>query len=247
MKCVYCNHDIPALWQQLYTTTSKKGTPLGAPTENITVHIGMRGQNHDQPWSSTAQLFWMQCPNDKCGELLIVVRHGYHNGRVSLNLALAEIWYALPKKRCPRPIAEEVPEPFKTDYIEAAMILEDSPRMSAVLSRRILADVLAEYANLKGFKLSKQTEKFVADTTYPTPLRDNVEHFREIADFGAHTQKDETGAIIDVTLEEAEWTLELLDGFFDYFIVARERDKKRREAFDKKIADAGRKPLDKKS
>ena len=108
-----------------------------------------------------------------------------------------------------------------------------------------MADILAEYAGLKGQKLSKQTEKFAVDPQYPTPLRENVEYFREIAYFGAHTQKDEVGAIVDVSYKEADWTLELLTGFFDYFIVSRERHKRQRVEFDEKIKQAGRKPINK--
>ena len=213
MKCPHCNHYIPALWQKTLAITDDAGRALLKPTDDLTVHIGMRGEKLDIPMSVTAQLFWMKCPNDECHELLVMVHHGYHDTRTALSRMEKDAWYAVPKRRSRRPIANEVPEPFRTDYIEAAMILEDSPRMSAVLSRRILTDVLAEYANLKEYKLSKQTEQFVADHTYSTPLRENVEHFREIADFGAHTQKDDTGTIIDVTLEEAAWTLNCLMAF----------------------------------
>src|SRR5258708_30964921 len=165
MKCPYCNHDIPALWQELCATTNDRGITLEEATNGITVYLGMRdadsGSLRRLGRSFTARLFWMKCPNELCNELLVVVRSGYHKAGVSLRLDEASEWYAVPKRRSPRPIADEVPEPFRTDYIEAAMILDDSPRMSAVLSRRILTDVLAQYANLRGYKLSAQTEKFV--------------------------------------------------------------------------------------
>jgi hypothetical protein len=67
--------------------------------------------------------------------------------------------------------------------------------------------------------------------------------FPEIADFGAHTQTDDRAEIIDVGRDEAEWTLDILDSLFDYFIVAPERNRVRREAVDAKISAAGRKPL----
>ena len=67
---------------------------------------------------------------------------------------------------------------------------------------------------------------------------------REIGDFGGHTQKDQTtGEIIEITAKEAEWTLTVIDGLFDYFIVGPARDKQRRAEFDKKIEKAGRRSI----
>jgi hypothetical protein len=244
-KCPFCNVPNPDMWNPLCAIHDNKGKPLSEPRKQISNFIKTAVFMGELGEAVTAQLFWTVCRNDECREIVVMVRHGHHAATRPPSLADLDLWFAIPKKRNPRPIADAVPEPYRTDYIEAASILEDSPRMSAVLSRRILTDLLAEYGHLKGYKLSKQTEKVAADATYPTRLRENVEHFREIADFGAHTQKDETGAIIPVTLEEAEWTLELLDGFFDYYILAQEQNKKRRVEFDKKIEAAGRKPIGK--
>jgi hypothetical protein len=127
--------------------------------------------------------------------------------------------------------------------LEAAAILDLSPRMSAVLSRRILGDLLERYAGQSRFFLTDRIDKFIADTTHPSYLRENLHHFREIADFGAHTQKNDQAEIINVDRAEAAWTLDILDSLFDYFIVAPERNRTLREAMDKKIEDAGRKPL----
>jgi hypothetical protein len=76
-------------------------------------------------------------------------------------------------------------------------------------------------------------------------LRENLHHFREVADFGAHTQKDDQQAAnIDVGREEAEWTLDVLDRLFDYFIATPAQDRKMREAMDERIKSAGRKPIE---
>jgi hypothetical protein len=68
---------------------------------------------------------------------------------------------------------------------------------------------------------------------------------REIADFSAHTQTDQDDEIINVTLEEAQWTLKIVADLFDYFIVAPKKDEELRTAFDKKIEAAGRKRIPK--
>jgi hypothetical protein len=52
------------------------------------------------------------------------------------------------------------------------------------------------------------------------------------------------GEIIEVSREEAEWTLDVVDDLFDYFIVGPERDKARRADMDKKLKKAGRRAIE---
>jgi hypothetical protein len=90
-------------------------------------------------------------------------------------------------------VDELVRDPFAKDFREACLILDDSPRMSSVLSRRILADLLEQYANLTDYKVATRIDKFIADITHPSRLRDNLHYLREIGDFSAHTMKDDQG------------------------------------------------------
>jgi hypothetical protein len=117
--------------------------------------------------------------------------------------------------------------------------------MSSVLSRRILADLLEKYAGLTDYNVATRIEKFIADSTHPSRLRENLHYLREIGDFSAHTMKNDLGTVVDVGREEAQWTLKIVSDLFDYFIVAPEKDRLRRQAMDKKLAEAGRKPVKK--
>jgi hypothetical protein len=167
----------------------------------------------------------------------------------------AESWIALPKHPNLPTLNQLVINPFREDYFEAWIILEDSPRMSAVLSRRLLADLLEKYANLHQWSLAQRIDAFVADTRHPQWLRQNLHYIREAGDFGAHKQEDKTAsatttqqptpepAIIDVSKDEAKWTLKNIGDLFEYFIVGPEKDKEMRAALDKKISDANRKPI----
>jgi hypothetical protein len=137
-----------------------------------------------------------------------------------------------------------VPLDMKRDYQEASLILNDSPRMSAVLSRRVLSDLLKDYAGYDEYTLAKQIDKFIADPHHPSNAKDNLHYLREMGDFGAHTKTDAaTGEIIEVTRDEAEWTLDVVDGLFDYFIIRPTRDAARRVEMDEKLKKAGRKPI----
>jgi Domain of unknown function (DUF4145) len=161
----------------------------------------------------------------------------------------------VPKVKGVPPLDNLVVDPMRKDYIEAFTILDDSPRMSSVLSRRILADLLKQYAGLTQFNLEQRIDAFVLDTKHPRRLRENLHYFREMGNFGAHTQEQAAAAaaaapqptadpvIIDVDKTEAEWSLKVVADLFDYFIVAPAKDAEKRVAFDKKIADANRKPI----
>jgi len=134
---------------------------------------------------------------------------------------------------------------LRHDFLEAAAILDISPRMSAVLSRRILADLLEEYAGRSEFRLGSKLKAFSEDTHYPASVRQNAQSLNEVADFGAHTQKqkDDQTQIIDVNRGEAEWTLDFLERLFDLFIVTPERDKAMRDGIEEKRKQAGRAEL----
>jgi hypothetical protein len=116
-----------------------------------------------------------------------------------------------------------VPNEFADDYVEAKVILADSPRMSAVLSRRILADLLKKYAGLTNFKLSDRINAFINNPAHPSRIKQNLHYLREIADFGAHTMTDSEDRVINATADEAEWTLKVVDDLFDYSSLALKR------------------------
>jgi len=54
---------------------------------------------------------------------------------------------------------------------------------------------------------------------------------------------DSEDRVIDVTPEEAEWTLRVVMGLFDYLIVGPAKDREMRAAIDEKLKAAGRKPI----
>jgi hypothetical protein len=230
VKCPICGDHSPPAWRAFKTEPS-------AAHGYVDALPGAKSILED------VILDWMRCSNEECEELIVRVHEQRLTGTVS-PLLRTDTWIVRPRfGDTERPIHAIVPEPFRTDYAEAAAILSLSPRMSAVLSRRILADLLESYAELTEFSLTARIDKFAADAAHPRQLRENLHHFREVADFGAHTQKDDQAAVINVGREEAEWTLDLLDRLFDYFIATPAKDQKIREAMDERIKGAGRKPI----
>jgi hypothetical protein len=188
----------------------------------------------------------MRCAHEPCEQLLLRVRESRPggigiDGQVTLQF---EEWYARPRfGESKKDIAPEVAEPFRTDFLEAAALLDISPRMSAVLARSILADLFETYLGLDDFGLNARINAFRENQSAPTQLRAGAHHFREIGDFGSHTQKNEQDQIIAVDREDAEWMLDYLSRFFDHYIVGPIRDAALLGKWDKNIADAGRKAI----
>ena len=155
-----------------------------------------------------------------------------------------EEYVAYPRNATGRAAPAEVLESLRADYAEAVAILEISPQASAALSRRIVQQVLTEQGEYAQEGLARQIDAFVEDERTPSELGDNLHYLREIGNFAAHPVKSErTGEILPVERDEAEWTLEVVDGLFDFYFVAPRRNEARRREFGERLADAGRRSL----
>lgn len=187
---------------------------------------------------------WMHCANDQCAQVVVRGHVARPSGSMLDNVLQyrTDTWLVHPRSAA-RPVNPLVPKSIARDFHEAVAILDLSHRMSAVLARRILGDLLEKYASLTNFSLKAQIDNFIADTARPRELRENLHHLREMGDFGAHTQTNGNAEVIDVTGEEASWTLDVVERLFDYFIVAPARDRQLREGIDAKLKEAGRKEI----
>ncbi|MFX0173636.1 MAG: hypothetical protein ACFE9L_17240, partial [Candidatus Hodarchaeota archaeon] len=52
-----------------------------------------------------------------------------------------------------------------------------------------------------------------------------------------------TGEILPVEPEEAEWNLDVLESLFDFYYVQSAKIQKKKDALDKKLLEAGKKPM----
>ena len=145
------------------------------------------------------------------------------------------------------PVPSEVPEEFAEDYKEACLVLNDSPKASAALSRRCLQHLLREKAKVKPGNLADEIEQVIESENLPLELADAIDAIRNIGNFAAHPIKSKsTGEIVPVESGEAEWTLDVLESLFNFYFVQPEVLKRKREALNKKLKNAGKKPLKRK-
>ena len=146
-------------------------------------------------------------------------------------------------KASARPVAKEVEEKFASDFREACLVIADSEKASAALSRRCLQNLLREKAGTKAKDLEKQIQEVLDSGRLPSHLGEAIDAVRVIGNFAAHPVKStSTGEVIDVETGEAEWNLDTLEGLFDFYFVQPAQLAKKREALNKKLEDAG-KPL----
>jgi hypothetical protein len=179
---------------------------------------------------------WQACP--ACFKAIIILVSFRKNIR-GVDERIVE-----PKSISRTPTPKEVPEPFASDYKEACLILADSPKASAALGRRCLQSILREKANIKKSDLSKEIDQVLDSKQLPSHLAESIDAIRNIGNFAAHPIKStNSGEIVDVEAGEAEWTLDVLEGFFDFYFVQPALIAKKKDALNKKLLEAGKPPM----
>lgn len=149
-----------------------------------------------------------------------------------------------PKGISRAPLDPDVPANYFNDYREACLVILDSPKASAALSRRCLQNILREEAKTTKKDLFDQIQEVLDANKFPSYLADGLDAVRAIGNFGAHPIKSKsTGEIVDVEPGEAEWNLDVIEGLFDFFFVQPKVLKSKRDNLNKKLEDAGKPPL----
>jgi len=127
---------------------------------------------------------------------------------------------------------------YAGDYNAAAMILADSPKASAALSRRCLQHVLQHELNITKRNLADEIDEAIK--ILPSYVGDGLDEVRKIGNFAAHPKKsDASGEVLEVEPGEAEWSLDVLDMLFDHVFVAPAKKAARRAALDAKLSPSG--------
>ncbi|HEY3312821.1 MAG TPA: DUF4145 domain-containing protein [Anaerolineales bacterium] len=139
------------------------------------------------------------------------------------------------------PVSEAIPKEFADEYQEACMVLADSPRASAALSRHCLQRLLRDVVHVKPGDLNKEIDALLAKKELPPVLANSVDGIRHIGNFAAHPNKYlNSSEIITVEPGEAEWCLDILEGLFNFYFVLQSDWQKRIEAVNKKLEASGK-------
>ena len=154
------------------------------------------------------------------------------------------VWMVYPKGISRSPLPKEVTEPYVSDYKEACLTLQDSPKASAALSRRCLQSILRGVAKIKKGDLNSEIDEVITSKQLPSALAERIDAIRVIGNFAAHPIKSQsTGEIVDVEPGEAEWNLDVLEGLSDVYFVQPAKLKGKKATLNQKLKDAGKPPL----
>lgn len=128
-----------------------------------------------------------------------------------------------------KPQPEFIPEVLRTDYHEACLIKELSPKASATLSRRCLQGMIRNFAGIaKGTlaleiaALKKAVADGSADRAISAETVEAIDHVRGLGNIGAHMEKD-IDVIVPVDPDEAQHMLDLIEMLIEEWYGARER------------------------
>ena len=145
-----------------------------------------------------------------------------------------------PKGSSRPPCPAEVPEKIKKDYLEACLVLSDSPNASAALSRRCLQHVLRDHAKVTPDNLGVEITEVKERGNLPSGIAKVIRAPQELCNIAAHPMPDTAGEIVDVEPWEAEWVLDILEMLFDYYFVQPAEAARRMNAIHTKYEEARR-------
>ncbi len=147
------------------------------------------------------------CPHPKCREYTIdarlfkveTLKNAYGQPDFKREGTAFLEWTLKPKSGA-KPFPAYIPKPILDDYGEACLILNDSPKASATLSRRCLQGIIRDFWGISKARLIDEIAELqgkIDPTTWAA-----IDAVRGVGNIGAHMEKD-INLIVDVGPDEA--------------------------------------------
>ena len=186
------------------------------------------------------------CPNLECREYAIVASL-YKTENISpvnsppymMLVEPALMTWTLRPKSGAKPFPAYIPKAILDDYIEACLIVCDSPKASATLSRRCLQGMIRDFWGIKDTTLALEINALqgnIDSTTWAA-----IDAIRGVGNIGAHMEKD-INVIVDVELEEAQQLIGLIEFLLkDWYVVRHEREEHKKRVIALGVAKAAAK------
>jgi len=174
------------------------------------------------------------CPNPKCQEYTLTLSifdfRSFEGGHTQVSKP-KKIFHLIPAAEI-KVFPDYIPTAIITDYKEACLIRDLSPKASATLARRCLQGMILNFWGIKKDRLIdeiKAIENKVDPTTWAA-----IDAVRQIGNIGAHMEKD-IDLIIDVEPGEAKLLIGLIENLINDWYIVRQ---KRQESMAEIIATA---------
>lgn len=193
-RCPYCDH---------FTVTSSENTMH----DSFLFNQGNR-YGHLRVRSEV-----IVCSNPDCREYSLAValyrvakNPGYHNEVEGAQLYL---WRLRPASTA-KPFPDYIPRQLISDYEEACLIKDLSPKASATLSRRCLQGIIRNFYGVVKNTLHNEIMALKDDPKVDPDVWHAINAVRTVGNIGAHFEKD-IDLIIDVDSSEAELLINLIE------------------------------------
>lgn len=167
----------------------------------------------------------VSCPNPECKEYTLTVTlhdHVQQEGQWK-DLKAKKTWSLIPQAQV-KVFPDYVPNQIISDYEEACLIRDLSPKASATLSRRCIQGIIRDFWSVKKGRLVDEIEA-IQEKVDPVTWA-AIDAVRKIGNIGAHMEKD-INLIIDVDPREAGLLIGLIENLINDWYVVREERKKR--------------------
>ena len=174
------------------------------------------------------------CLNPDCQELTLVFRirpvklittpNGQIPGSVGDPI---NSWQVIPENTA-KAQPEYIPRSIVDNYRQACRIRKLSPNASATMSRRCLQGIIRNFWNIKGKRSLWNEIQTIEDKVDATTWR-AIDAVREVGNIGAHLQQD-VNLILDVTPDEAQTLIDLIELLFKVWYVDRHERENRSAA-----------------
>lgn len=215
MKCPHCLDSFHGELKTVWNTSDKDG------------------------WWAISQV---KCP--ACDRVILYLDNGHLHSGIPIPMIHDNAEKSIlvrPRGTNRPPVPIEVPEEFAEDYREACLVLPDSPKASAALSRRCLQHLLRGVAKVKPGDLVNEIQQVIESGKLPSHIAEAIDAVRNIGNFAAHPIKsNSTGEIVPVEPGEAEWNLDVIESLYDFYFVHPAQVRKKKDALNQKLRDAGK-------
>jgi hypothetical protein len=166
------------------------------------------------------------CPNEECKELFLTAYITHFawgaNGRPEYGDTVSK-WTLLPEAAV-KPFPDYVPTPILSDYREACLIRDLSPKASATIARRCLQGMIRDFWKIKKDRLIDEIKALEGKVDAQT--WGSIDAVRKLGNIGAHMEKD-IDVIVDVDPGEASLLIELVEDLItDWYVNRHEREQR---------------------
>ena len=132
-----------------------------------------------------------------------------------------------PRRTGRQPVPPEVPEEYAGDYREACLVIADSTKASAALSRRCLQLILRKKLGAQGRTLHAEIQWVIQHGNLPSSVIELLDVPRKVGNEALHPTLSEAGLITDIESWEAEWCLEIIEALYDQLFILPAKNQER--------------------